>query len=443
MAHIAVIGAGISGLTAAYCLSREHRVTVLERANRIGGHTNTVVVDSENGPIAVDTGFIVHNRRTYPNFCRLMHELGVETQPSDMSFAVTTGRAADRESEFEYSSGGLNGFFAQRSNLLRWRHYRLLKEILRFNRSAPQLLENLDHANPTLGEYLESEGYPEEFVDRYLFPMASAIWSATPQLMRSFPAHTLIRFFVNHGLLAVSGHPPWRTIKGGSHSYLVPLTRPFQDGIRTGVQIKQVTRSSNGVRVAYETETGDNGSQDFDHVVFACHGNQILPMLGDASPREREILSAFSTSKNEAVLHTDESVLPRRTRARASWNYLLGANNRITVTYDMNRLQRLTTKQRYCVTLNPAGQVDEGKVIRRMFYFHPIFSHAAIQAQARWPEISGVQRTHFCGAYWRYGFHEDGVVSALRVVEAIRTRESIRNDGESNPHASSLAWGVA
>jgi predicted NAD/FAD-binding protein len=407
---IAVIGSGISGLSAAYYLSRAHEAHVFECDSRLGGHTNTVMVDSERGPIPVDTGFIVHNERTYPNFCRLMRELGVATQPSDMSFAVTDGSGG-----FEYSSNGLPGFFAQKRNWLSPRHFQLLREILRFNREAPKLLSDPDAEALTLGEFLDKGGYAQVFIDRYLIPMAGAVWSMAPELMPGFPALTLIRFMQNHGMLGIKTHPLWLAMRGGSHSYLGPLTAPFRERIAKSVTVRAVVRSERGVALEFD----DRPRQEFDEVVFACHGDQILPLLARPTETEREVLGSFTTSRNDTVLHTDDGLLPRRAAARASWNYMLGDSGKVTVTYHMNRLQALNTPENYCVTLNADGAVRPDRVLRRMVYEHPLYTRAAVRAQDRWAEISGRNHTHFCGAYWFYGFHEDGVRSGIRVAEAL------------------------
>ncbi|MES1255786.1 MAG: FAD-dependent oxidoreductase [Acidobacteriota bacterium] len=412
MKTVAVIGSGISGLAAAYLLSRRHRVHIFERERRLGGHTHTVVVDGPNGSLPLDTGFLVHNNRTYPNLVRLFNELGVLTRDSDMSFAVSC-----RRSGLEYSSRGANGFFAERRNLLRPAHFSLLRDILRFNREAPALLANPDAACLTLSDFLESRRFGEAFTRQYLFPMASAIWSASPDAIGSFPALTLVRFFQNHGLLAVRAQPTWKVVAGGSHTYIPGLTAPLEGAIHTGVEIESVRRGERAVTIAFH----DRPSMTFDEVVFACHGDQVLPLLADASDRERAVFAGFTTTTNVAWLHTDASVLPVRPRARASWNYLLAADagRPPMVTYDLNRLQRLTTTEQYCVTLNPDGHVDERRVLRRLVYRHPLYTRAAIDAQRRWPEVSGVNRTHYCGAYWSYGFHEDGLNSAIRVARAL------------------------
>ncbi len=401
MRKIAVIGSGISGLAAAYYLSRKHEVWLFEKDTRLGGHTHTVRVESSKGTLAVDTGFIVHNDATYPNLVRLFGELGVETAPSDMSFAVT-----DRRNGFEYSSRGLNGFFAQRKNVLDPAHYRLLKEILRFNREAPCC----SGAEGTLGDFIAEHGFDGGFVEKYLYPMASAVWSMTPEAMKSFPAGTLIQFFQNHGMLGINTHPKWKVLKGGSDSYIEPLTAPYRERIAKGVDVAGIRRAEDRVTVA---------GRAFDEVVFACHGNQILPMLADATDAERDVLRHFQTTKNDVCLHTDSGLLPRREPARASWNYNLDGDHGATVTYHMNRLQKLNVSEDYCVTLNANGNIHREKVLRRMTYFHPLYTRDAIRAQARWREISGVRRTHFCGAYWFYGFHEDGLNSALRVARAL------------------------
>ena len=413
--RIAVIGSGISGLSAAHYLSREHEVTLFERENQPGGHTHTVTLETRDGPLAIDMGFIVHNDRTYPNLVKLFNELSVRTQPSDMSFAVF-----DRESGFEYSSRGLSGFFAQRSNLLRGEHYRLLREILRFNREAPGFLSEAGSSEVTMGEFLLRGRYDAGFVERYLYPMASAVWSMPVSSMRDFPAHTLIRFFDNHGMLGINTHPKWKTVTDGSASYIAPITAPYRDRIRLRAKIRSVSRSAATATIDFE----DRPAELFDQVVFACHGDQILPLLSDPTPDEREILSNFTTSRNEACLHTDSRLLPARKNARASWSYLLylDINGNATLTYHMNRLQSLRATENYCVTLNATELIDPAKVLRVVTFHHPVYNAAAIRSQQRWSEISGRNHTHFCGAYWFYGFHEDGLNSAIRVAQALGVR---------------------
>jgi len=412
MKTIAVIGAGISGLAAAHVLSRRHRVHLFEKEPRLGGHTNTVMVDGANGAVALDTGFLVHNDRTYPHLVRLFRELGVATRDSDMSFAVSCARTG-----LEYSSRGANGFFAQRQNLVRPSHLALLGEIVRFNREAPALLEMPDAERHTLGDFLESRRFSEGFTQRYLLPMASAIWSASLDSIRSFPALTLIRFFDNHGLLSLNAQPTWKVVAGGSHTYIPRLTAPISGDIHQGAWIDSVRRREDGVTVTFR----DRPSMRVDDVVFACHGDEVLPLLADPTDRERDVFRRFQTTTNVAWLHTDASVLPVQPRARAAWIYRLAADGEAppTVTYDLNRLQRLTTAEQYCVTLNPNGGIDERRVLRRFVYRHPLYTPGSIGAQREWREVSGVNRTHYCGAYWRYGFHEDGLSSALRVAATL------------------------
>ena len=413
MSRVGVVGSGISGMAAAYYLSRKHEVFLLERDTRLGGHTHTHELETSLGARALDTGFIVHNERTYPNLVRLFAELGVETQASDMSFAVFR-----RDGGFEYASRGLNGFFAQRGNVFRPSHYLLLKEILRFNREAVRQLDAGGNAGATtIGEFLERGRYADVFVERYLYPMASAIWSMAPADMSRFPAETLVRFFANHGMLGIHTHPQWRVVKGGSAQYIPPLTEPYRNRICLGVEITSVERGEQGVTVRFS----NHAAMKFDAIVFACHARQALALLDEPSEAEREVLGSFQTSRNEACLHSDPSLLPRRGRARASWNYCLEGGRRpaITMTYHMNRLQSLDTPEDYCVTLNANGAADPSRVVRRMVYHHPLYTREAVRAQERWSEISGPARTHYCGAYWFYGFHEDGLNSGLRVARAL------------------------
>lgn len=402
MKRIAVIGAGISGMAAAYYLSREHVVSLFEKEARLGGHTHTVDV----GDLAIDTGFIVHNDRTYPNLVKLFAELGVETAPSDMSFSVSSRRTG-----FEYSSRGLRGYFAQAGNLFSGTHYRLLREIIRFNRIAPLLEDPV-----SVGDYLAREKFHPVFAGRYLYPMASAVWSMPAESIAQFPALTLIRFFQNHGMLGINTHPKWRVVRGGSRQYIEPLTAPYRARIFHGTSIRAVIRSEDGVTLRFD----DRPDMDFDEVVFACHGNQILPLLDAPTDREIDVLRQFATSRNEVCLHTDRAMLPKRERARAAWNYnLREEGGDATVTYYMNRLQSLNTAEDYCVTLNATGEIAPDRVLRKMIYYHPAYTAAAVRAQGLWGEISGKNRTHFCGAYWFYGFHEDGLNSAMRVARAL------------------------
>jgi predicted NAD/FAD-binding protein len=412
MKEIAVVGAGIAGLSAAYFLSRRHRVHLFEKDRRLGGHTHTLLVPSADGELALDTGFLVHNDRTYPNLVRLFGELGVETRDSDMSFAVSCRRTG-----LEYSSRGVNGFFADRRTLFSPAHLRLLREIVRFNAEAPALLTRPGADETTLGAFLDAAGFTAGFADRYLLPMAAAIWSAAPSAIRDFPALTLVRFFDNHGLLTLASQPTWKVLVNGSHAYVPPITAPLGQHIHLGAAPTAIRRDDTGVTLTF----AGREPKRFDQVVLACHGDQVLPLLANPTRAERDVFSGFATSTNTAWLHTDVSVLPGRQRAWASWNYLLapdpGASP--TVTYDLNRLQGLAARERYLVTLNPSVRIDERRVIGRFVYAHPLYTRGAIGAQARWHDVSGVDRIHYCGAYWGYGFHEDGLNSALRVARSL------------------------
>ncbi len=411
MSRIAVIGAGISGMAAAYLLSRKHEVSMFEKESRLGGHTHTHSIQTSAGVLPIDTGFIVHNDRTYPNFVRLLSSLGIGRKASDMSFGVSC-----QQTGFEYSSRGLRGLFAGEHNWYRPAHYRFLAEIVRFNRESRRLLQNPANADITLREYLQANRFEGDFTRYYLHPMAASVWSTSLAEIEEFPAFTLIRFFENHGFLGLTTQAQWYVLQGGSSSYIAPLTEPYSERIYLGARIAGVTRTDAAARITFE----DRASQSFDEVVFACHGPKTMELLQDASPLERQVLSSFRTSRNQTLLHTDSRLLPRQPAARASWNYHLGSDrSAATVTYHMNRLQSLPTREDYCVTLNHSGAVDPSKILREMTYSHPLYTLDAVRAQNRWAEISGKNRTHFCGAYWFYGFHEDGLNSAIRVAESL------------------------
>ncbi len=410
---IAIIGTGISGLTAAYLLSRRHDITVFEANASIGGHTATVDVDIDGRSYAVDTGFIVYNDWTYPNFIRLMRELGVQHRDTEMSFSVKCSRTG-----FEYSGSSLNTLFAQRRNILNPKFWFMLRDILRFNREAEaDLTSGRIDAAMTLGEYLRINRYGDYFTQRFLVPMGAAIWSASTQVMLEFPLQFFVRFFKNHGLLSVNNRPQWRVLTGGSRSYLAPLTKNFIERIRTNTPVSAIERSGDGVIV----HSARFGAEHFDQVVIAAHSDQALALLGDASAAEREVLGAIPYQDNEVILHTDDSVLPAKKLAWASWNYHLTAAQQpqAVLTYAINILQRIDAPKTFCVTLNHTAAIDPQKILHRFNYAHPVFTLQGIAAQQRWSEINGVNRTWFAGAYWRNGFHEDGVVSALRVCEAL------------------------
>ena len=421
---IAIVGSGISGLVCAYLLHREHDIAVFEAADYAGGHTNTIRVDSnaEGGPLNVDTGFIVYNEKNYPNFVKLLRKLNIATQPADMSFSVRCAQTG-----LEYASSSPNRLFAQRRNLLRPSFYRMLADILRFNREGKKLLEcdGAEIPELALGEHLRAGAYSQAFIEQHLLPLASAVWSTDLRRMREFPARYLLRFFDNHGFLDVRNRPKWRVISGGSRQYVERMIAPFRDRIRLRTAVRSIRRNPHG------REGGDGGegieiqpaagrAECFDRVILATHSDQSLRMLADPSDAERNILGAIGYQENDAVLHTDTALLPRRQRAWASWNYHLSARERehTAVTYNMNMLQTLSAKETYCVTLNRTAEIAPGRVIRRIGYHHPQYTPAAVAAQRRHGEISGVRFTHYCGAYWGYGFHEDGVNSALKVCES-------------------------
>ncbi|MEA2390479.1 MAG: uncharacterized protein QOK31_588 [Solirubrobacteraceae bacterium] len=412
--RIAVIGAGISGLTVAHLLHRDHDVTVFEAADYAGGHTNTVRVDTEHATHHVDTGFIVFNDRNYPSFERLLARTGVGSQPSDMSFAVS-----DETGDFEYASTSANGLFAKRAHLgAPWFH-RMLADVVRFQRAARRLVA-ADGPGPSLGHWLEQHAFSRPFIERVIVPQASAVWSADPRHMWAFPARFLVEFFDNHGMLGLRDRPQWRTVRGGSARYVEALTRPWRDRLRLSTPVERIERTPDHVLV-----TPRGGQADrFDQVVLATHSDQALKLLADPSEREHELLGSIPYQPNEAVLHTDRRLLPRRRRAWASWNYHLldEPAPMTTVTYHMNRLQGLRADREFCVTLNRTEAIDPRKIIRRISYAHPVYTSRGEAAQARHHEISGVNRTHYCGAYWRWGFHEDGVVSGLRVAERFGAR---------------------
>jgi len=409
--RIAIVGSGISGLMAAHFLHKRHDVCVYEAEPRIGGHTHTLEVEVEGERHAVDTGFIVYNEKTYPLFTRLLERLGVETQPTEMSFGVSCERTG-----LEWGSRGLRGVFAQPGNLVRGSFWRMLRDVLRFNREAWTLLSEQEE-KVTLGDYLRGGGYSTEFMEHYAVPMGAAIWSAEPSAFLGISAVTFARFFANHGLLESRPSLPWRVVRGGSARYVEKLVAPFRERIRIGCPVISVRRHDAGVEVRSAA-----GVHAFDHLVMAVHSDQALALLADPDLLERKVLGSIAYRENEVVLHTDESLLPRRVAARASWNYRIPreSGRGALVTYDMNRLQGLSSRRPLLVTLNGAGRVAPARVLRRFVYHHPIFDAAALAAQKLHGEISGRRRTHWCGAYWGYGFHEDGVRSALAAWKPLR-----------------------
>lgn len=415
---IAVIGSGISGLAAAWLLSKRHRVTVYERENRVGGHSNTLEVPCGGRDIAVDTGFIVYNDRNYPNLVALFEWLGVPTRASDMSFGVSIDGG-----RLEYQGGSLRGVIAQPANLLRPRFLRMLRDILRFFRTARGLLAS-DGGDQTLRDWLERESYGPGFVEDHLLPMAAAIWSVPAREILEFPARSFVRFFANHGLLDYDGRPRWRTVAGGSREYVRRLLDDARPAVVLGAGVERLSSDASGVAVS---DSAGN-TRRFDHVVVAAHADEALAMLERPTPAEAAILGAFRYQSNLAVLHRDTALMPRRRRAWAAWNYLAARRSAdphdmsLSVTYWMNRLQGLDPAWPIFVTLNPARAPRQDLTVAEIAYDHPCFDTAALRAQAALPTIQGARRIWYCGSYCGYGFHEDGLVAGLAVAERFGVR---------------------
>ncbi len=411
MNRIAIIGTGVSGSLAARLLSTEHDVTVFEAQHYVGGHANTVDVELDDTTFAVDTGFMVFNRRTYPHFCRLLDLLGVASQPSDMSFSVQCGRTG-----LEYQGSSLNGLFAQRLNCIRPSFLRMLADVIRFNaRGMAASRDGSLRDDQTVGEFLRDCRVGSKFVHQYLIPMSAAIWSSRPEDILEFPARFMIGFFANHGLMQLRDRPQWRTILGGSRTYLQALLKPLESRIQLNAPIRAVQRAGGTVVVTRH----DGSEETFDDVVLATHADQALKLLQDPSPTERDVLAAFPYRKNRAVLHTDHTMLPKRRGAWASWNYHIpaGHTQAASVTYDLSRLQNHASSTPILLTLNPTREIREEQILREFTYAHPGYASGSMPAQRRFDEISGRRHIHFCGAYWGYGFHEDGVNSALAVAK--------------------------
>lgn len=411
--RVAVIGSGAAGIAAAWLLQRQHDVTLLERRDRLGGHVHTV--DVASGPdegTAVDTGFIVMNDRNYPIFTRFLNEMQVPRQDSDMSFSFSC-----RQTGFEYNGSNLNTLFAQRRNLLNPGFIRMLRDIMRFNKQALADVGQL--GDISLGDYLADFGFRSDMVQRYVVPMGAAIWSTSMEEMMAFPASTFIRFFDNHGLLTIKDRPQWQTLVGGSRAYVEAFTDSFSGTIRTGVELAGLHRATDQVTLRHTS--GEH--ETFDHVVIATHADQALELLDDPSPEETQHLGAWAYSRNHTVLHTDAGRMPRIKRSWASWNVIRqdgsAASRPVHLTYDMNRLQNLSTKQNYFVTLNDPSAWRDEDVIREMTYQHPLFTRAALASQPHLPSLNGVKRTWFCGSYFGYGFHEDAFRSGIQVGEAL------------------------
>jgi predicted NAD/FAD-binding protein len=410
--RVAVVGSGVAGLTAAHIIARTHEVTLFERDERLGGHANTVAVDTADGrEVALDTGFIVHNERTYPTLLRLFADLGIATQDSDMSFGVRCEGCG-----LEYAGArGMKGVVPRPGVLGRPRYLRMLTEVKRFHRQARTVLSDPAADGLTLDGFLRQGGYSPYFADHFMLPLTGAVWSSSPSIIRDFPARYLIRFLANHGMLTVKNSPQWRTVTGGSREYVARIARGLADRVHVGTPVESIARDDAGVTV--------NGEHRFDRVVIAAHPDQALRMLADPTGAERSVLGAFAYSSNQTVLHTDASLLPRAAGARASWNYLLDACSTsqplVHVTYHLNRLQALREPVDYCVTLNQTTRIGAGHELRRMTYEHPVYTHASLAAQGRLPSLQGERHTYYCGAYHGWGFHEDGCVSGLRAALAM------------------------
>lgn len=419
--RIAVVGSGISGLVAAReaivrGLASPAELTVFEADRRIGGHTHTREVERPDGSsIAIDTGFIVFNDRHYPDFSRLLAELGVASHETDMSFSVRCDRTG-----LEYNGTNANTIFAQRRNLIRPSFYRFLRDILRFNREVKDGVEALPD-DLTVGEYLQRSRFSRAFGDQYLVPLAASLWSSPPQEVARFSVRFVAEFLANHNMLDAFGRPTWRVVTGGSSQYLAPISEPFRERIRLETPVRRIERRPDGVWV---TPTSGE-AQRYDEVIVACHADQALRMVTEPLAVERELLARFPYQENVATLHSDVRVLPRQRRAWASWNYRVPATEReqVSVTYDMNALQRLSVPERYLVTLNDPGEIDPSRVHAEIVYHHPLFQPGRGEAQARHAEVIGLDGISYCGAYWGYGFHEDGVRSALRVIEQLEARD--------------------
>ncbi len=411
--HFAVVGSGISGLVSAYLLAKKHDVTLIESDHRLGGHTHTHEITENAQTIKIDTGFIVFNDWTYPNFIKLLNQLGVAYQKSDMSFSVKCA-----VSGLEYNGTNLNSLFAQRRNLFRPSFYRMIFDILRFNKEAIIDIQNDLYSSLTIGEYLQRKNFSKQFSQHYILPMGSAIWSAGQKTILDFPLKTFVSFFKNHGMLSVDDRPIWQVIKGGSSSYIGPLIESFKQNVLSNTKITAISRTSENVTI----EFNDRQKKHFDAVVMACHSDQALKLLSDATAHEQEILGHIPYESNTAILHTDTRVLPQNKLAWAAWNYFIpqnGEQSKVAVTYNMNILQSLKTEKTYLVSLNMEDSIDPSKIIKTIHYHHPIYTQASDYARTRHHEINGKNRSYFCGAYWRNGFHEDGVWSALEALKPL------------------------
>lgn len=414
---IAIVGSGISGLACAHFLSRENDITIFEKDNRIGGHSHTVMVDEADAQIPVDTGFMVYNEVTYPLLTRLFRDLNVTTKPTSMSFSVQ-----HVPEDIEFNGGSLNLLFGQRRNVWNLRYWKMLTQIARFNRETVTELKSPAYGGLSLADYVDARNYGNDFLQWYLSPMAAAVWSSPPEKIKEFPAHTLLRFWHNHGFLGLDTQHPWRTVSGGSRQYVEKLTRPLETQIRRDRGVTKVRSTAAGVELWFN----DGTSECFDKAVIAAHGDQALSMLADPTPLEHELLGQFRYQANEAVLHTDPQFMPRTRRCWAAWNYRIDPGHRYSTHYWMNQLQGVSEKEPYFVSINPPSPPAENSIKRRLSYEHPLFDLGAIAAQDRLPELRAAgpeSNRYFCGAWQRYGFHEDGLWSAVKTCESILGRD--------------------
>lgn len=411
---IAIIGSGISGLSCAWLLNQSQDITLYEKDDRLGGHSNTVSFDLNQQTIDVDTGFIVFNPLNYPNLVRFLEKLNVSSCDTDMSFAMSVNNG-----ELEYSGTGLSGLFAQKRNLIRPQFWSMIFDLMKFYKESPNLIDDLSSSEMSLGELLKQNHCGDPFIYNHLLPMAAAIWSTPVDKMLDYPATCFIRFCMNHGLLQLKDRPQWRTIIGGSRSYVDKIKAELTDKIRLNTHIKSISRANGKVMVS-----DIHGQiEEYDHVVFACHSDQTLKLLSDATPLERDLLSCFPYQKNQAILHLDTSLMPKRNKVWSSWNYLTSGDKKmeqqVSVSYWMNKLQPLNTEVPIIVSLNPIKEPNPDSIIRSFFYEHPTFNQSSFGAQKKLWQLQGKQNSWFCGAYFGYGFHEDGLQSGLAVAEAL------------------------
>ena len=405
---IAIVGTGISGLTSAYILNKRHDITIYEKNNYIGGHTHTHKIKDKNQFFNIDSGFIVYNENTYPNFIKLLDIINIKRQHTDMGFSVKSSKL-----DFEYAGNSLNSIFSKKTNLFNLKFLKMIYDILKFNRLSNKEVV-MDNHDLTLREYLKSNSFSQYFINNYIIPMGAAIWSTSPKLMLDMPAHFFIRFFKNHGLLQITNRPQWWVIKNGSKQYVKELIKSFKDNIKLNARIESIKRLNNKIYINV------NGIEEiFDKVIIGTHSDQALQLLEKPTNEEKNILNKIKYQKNIALIHTDDTILPKRKLAWSSWNYLINENKNdlVTLTYNMNILQRLKSDTTYCVTINNTEDLNKSKVIKKITYHHPLFTVNSVKAQTDKDNICGKNNTYYCGAYWGYGFHEDGVRSALDVCK--------------------------